>query len=117
MSFNRSKPSTNDGSTRASSRASSRAIRGRSTTRSRANQALRAAEISAEFAEGNILPTRIRNVRRAAYAAALRHASSINSDVYSIFTAVISTSRRLHISEIPPEPKTWKELLSHQYMK
>ena len=113
MSSNRSKPSTNDKSIRASSRASSRAIKRRFTTRSRANQAPKAAEISAEFAESNILPIRTRNIRRAAYAAALRYTSNINSDVHSIFTAATSTPRRLHISEIPPKPKTWKELLSH----
>ena len=65
----------------------------------------------------NVLPTRTRNKRRNAYAAALQHASKNTTEFHAAFTATAQTQRRLHISEMPPKPKTWKDLLNHVYIK
>ena len=105
MSFNRSKLSTNNKSIRASFRSFFRVLKKRFMTRSRANQVFKAAEIFAKFVENNVLPIRIRNIRRVVYIIILRHTSNINGDVYLIFIIIISIPRRLYILKIPPELK------------
>ena len=95
------------------SRASFRAPEDRSTTRSRANRAPRARDITADMSEDLVLPHR---TRRGAYAALLHHVSTNEPEFHAAFAAAAQT-QRLHISEMPPEPKTWKELLVHPYMK
>ena len=69
--------------------------------------------VSADYDEAHILPAGTkRNKKRNAYAAIL-HNTDLSS-YYSALTAFATTiERRIHISQLPPEPKSWRELQTY----
>jgi hypothetical protein len=81
--------------------------------------ALRAAEISADFSDTNVLPEGSRrSVRKRAYAAALTTAPTTLNGYYGAFIAAISqekATQRLHRDSLPIEPKNWRQMLKHPY--
>jgi Reverse transcriptase (RNA-dependent DNA polymerase) len=76
---------------------------------------------SADFDTRNILPagekrTRVSS-RRAAYVTALSETSTLSAYHAAFATGIDSTGveRRLHRDAMPPEPRTWREMLAHQH--
>jgi hypothetical protein len=77
----------------------------------RQNTASRANEISSDFSEENIIEERTRR-RRQAYLTALE----LPEKLPGYLSAFISGAQlRLHRDQLPPPPRTWKELLVHPY--
>jgi hypothetical protein len=78
------------------------------------NTAIRRNEISGAFSEANII-TGPRSRRRKAYVTALQNTNSL-SGYYSAFASAYTTqsnTTRLHRDTLPPEPKSWKEMITH----
>jgi hypothetical protein len=82
------------------------------------NRARRGNEISGEFDEGNIVQgSRTRqSTRRYAYATALSHTNEFGG-YYSSFctTQKAINTKPPHRDALPPPPKSWKQMLKHQY--
>jgi hypothetical protein len=74
----------------------------------RNNLAPRAQEISSDFSEDNIIAERTRH-RRQAYMTALQEPEKLDAYL-SAFTIGL---RRVHREQLPPPPRSWKELLKH----
>jgi hypothetical protein len=78
----------------------------------RGNQAPRAQEVSGDFSEENIIESRTRR-KRQAYMTALQEPERL--DAY--LSAFASGLRRPHRDQLPPPPRSWKELLKHPQHK
>jgi hypothetical protein len=85
------------------------------------NTAPRAAEISGTYDPNLIIEgsrTRRPSARRQAYLAALHHPEDAPS-YYAAFTAALDRSEesrpRLHRDQLPPPPKSWRELKQHPH--
>jgi hypothetical protein len=77
----------------------------------RQNTAPRAQEISGDLSEENVIEDRTRR-RRQAYLVALEHPEKLPG-YFSAFN--VGIQRRLHRDQLPPTPRTWKELLKHPH--
>jgi hypothetical protein len=77
-------------------------------------------EIIADIDERNIVqgPRRHRPTsrRREAYLAELSKPAEL-SGFYSAFATGVTYSDRIHSNQLPPEPKNWRNLLTHPYHK
>ena len=75
----------------------------------------RGLEISADFSESNILPTRTRQ-RHEAHAIALKHTSNLSAYHGALTTArAIPKIEICHRNTLPPEPRNWKEMTRHPH--
>ena len=72
------------------------------------NTAPRAQEISSDFSEENIIANRTRH-RRQAYLTVLQQPEQL----HAYFSAFAIGLRRLHRDQLPPPPRSWRELQSH----
>ena len=78
-------------------------------------------QVLSTFTEQNILPKgekrSRKKSRKAAYAAALADTSNLNA-FHGAFAAGLNlggAERRIHRDALPPEPKSWKQVLKHRY--
>ena len=82
------------------------------------NTAPRASEVSRNITEAHILPQgtqRVRKpIRKEAYFTALDDVNGL-SGYYSAFTAALEQRGMPHRDTLPPEPRNWKEMLSHPF--
>ena len=67
-----------------------------------------AQEISSDFSEENIIANRTRH-RRQAYLTVLQQPEQL----HAYFSAFAIGLRRLHRDQLPPPPRSWRELQSH----
>ena len=72
------------------------------------NTAPRAQEISSDFSEENIIANRTRH-RQQAYLTVLQQPEQL----YAYFSAFAIGLRRLHRDQLPPPPRSWRELQRH----
>ena len=82
------------------------------------NTAPRASEVSRHITEAHVLPQGTQRsrkpTRKEAYFTALDDIEDL-SGFHSAFTAALAQGKMPHRDTLPPEPRNWKEMLSHPY--
>ena len=75
--------------------------------------ATRAEEISADFNEDNIIDgKRTRKEKKRSYAMALQLVRE-ETEYHASYISALKSDNRTHISQLPPEPKSWQQMLKH----